>query len=82
MEYENKKSELNLLGLDLIEKFAVDELSLNLFCSAVENHSLINDILELKSAFPKVFGDYLGKCVKTQVTLFTKPYCKPVFRPK
>ncbi|XP_055543397.1 uncharacterized protein K02A2.6-like [Wyeomyia smithii] len=71
---------LNLLGIDLIEKFQLWSLPMDNFCNFVGGTSISKAYLQ--KAHPKLFSDTLGLCSRTKVQLSLKESCKPVFRPK
>lgn len=72
---------LHILGLDLVEKFNLDTVPMNVFCRQV-NDSSTPMVERLKTAYPQVFSASLGRCTKTTVKLDLKPDQRPVFRPK
>ncbi|XP_055589596.1 uncharacterized protein K02A2.6-like [Uranotaenia lowii] len=73
--------DLNILGLDLIEKFCLDSVPMVNFCYQISEK--VDPItIRLKRKYPKVFSTDLGKCTKTVVKLDLKPDRRPVFRPK
>lgn len=74
--------DLHIMGLDLIEKFQLDAVPMNVFCRQVGETSSTSIVGRLKTAYPSVFSTTLGRCTKTQVKLELKPDQKPVFRPK
>ncbi|XP_055522568.1 uncharacterized protein K02A2.6-like [Wyeomyia smithii] len=71
---------LNLLGIDLIEKFQLWSLPMDNFCNFVGGASISKAYLQ--KAHPKLFSDTFGLCSRTKVQLSLKESCKPVFRPK
>ncbi|XP_017475291.1 PREDICTED: uncharacterized protein K02A2.6-like, partial [Rhagoletis zephyria] len=60
---------LNVLGLDWITAFNLDNMSINAICNMLQS-------------FPDVFDEKLGLCNKTKAHLVVKPDHKPIFRPK
>ncbi|XP_055632818.1 uncharacterized protein K02A2.6-like [Toxorhynchites rutilus septentrionalis] len=70
---------LNLLGIDLIDKFQLWSLPMDKFCNFVGGS---NDIVSLQKAYPKLFSETLGLCSKSKIQLSLKEACKPVFRPR
>ncbi|XP_055633124.1 uncharacterized protein K02A2.6-like [Toxorhynchites rutilus septentrionalis] len=70
---------LNLLGIDLIDKFQLWSLPMDKFCNFVGG---TNDIVSLQEAYPKLFSETLGLCSKSKIQLSLKEACKPVFRPR
>lgn len=73
-------SDLNLLGIDWIEKFNLWNVPINAVCNSISSEA--HTLQELKKSFPEVFKDELGLCNKTQVTLHLKPGAKPIYRAK
>ncbi|XP_062551120.1 uncharacterized protein K02A2.6-like [Armigeres subalbatus] len=74
------EQDLHILGLDLVEKFQLDAVPMNVYCRQVNNSTPI--VERLKAAYPQVFSTSLGRCTKTTVKLDLKPGQRPVFRPK
>lgn len=73
---------LNLLGIDLIEKFGLWNKPLNHVCNKVnldDKKALVNSI---QSKFPTSFEVTLGCCNKNKLKLYLKDNVIPVFRPK
>ncbi|CAH8499886.1 unnamed protein product [Dicrocoelium dendriticum] len=79
-------SNLNLLGLDWIERFNLLDIPLNYVCASVRLHgpqSLETIAIErLKQKYRTVFSEGLGKCTKVLASLSLKPNAVPIFRPK
>lgn len=81
---------LDILGIDWIEKFGLWEVPINSVCNINQivsgSSQLLPDsqpIVEtLRQQFPEVFDSSLGLCTKTTAVLHLKPGAKPVFRPK
>ncbi|XP_036341085.1 uncharacterized protein K02A2.6-like, partial [Rhagoletis pomonella] len=81
---------LNVLGLDWITAFNLDNMSINAICNmlAMENRGSVTPNMQsqnislLKQSFPDVFDEKLGLCNKTKAHLVVKPDHKPIFRPK
>lgn len=75
---------LNLLGIDFIEKFGFWNVPINSICNAIRINQIQTDEHEqvLKDKFPDVFSDSLGLCTKAQVKFYTKPDTQPIFRHK
>ncbi|XP_036341002.1 uncharacterized protein K02A2.6-like [Rhagoletis pomonella] len=81
---------LNVLGLDWITAFNLDNMSINAICNilAMENRGSVTPNMQsqnislLKQSFPDVFDEKLGLCSKTKAHLVVKPDHKPIFRPK
>lgn len=75
---------LNLLGIDFIEKFGFWNVPINSICNAIRINQIQSDEHEkvLKDKFPDVFSDSLGLCTKAQVKFYTKPETQPIFRHK
>ncbi|XP_055543388.1 uncharacterized protein K02A2.6-like [Wyeomyia smithii] len=71
---------LNLLGIDLIDKFNLWSLPMDKFCNKIE--SAAQDISALKRVYPELFSNKLGLCTKTKIVLSLKDASKPVFRPR
>ncbi|XP_055522812.1 uncharacterized protein K02A2.6-like [Wyeomyia smithii] len=71
---------LNLLGIDLIDKFNLWSLPMDKFCNKLE--SAAQDISALKRVYPELFSNKLGLCTKTKIVLSLKDASKPVFRPR
>lgn len=69
---------LNLLGIDWITKFDLWNVPLSSVC----NNILLTDTLtmKVKSKFPKLFSDGLGRCTKMKAALKLKPGASPVYR--
>lgn len=75
---------LNLFGIEWIQKFNLWDVPINNICNQV-NCDLItktNFVLDFQQKFPDVFSDDLGTCKKTTATLHLKPNTQTVFRPK
>ncbi|GAA51908.1 hypothetical protein CLF_106999 [Clonorchis sinensis] len=77
---------LNILGLDWIEKLNLFSVPLSSVCSALK-FSSSSDIAEhftktLKTTFNDVFQSGLGCCTKTKASLKLQPGSTPIFRPK
>uniref|UniRef100_A0AAG5DSQ1 DUF7083 domain-containing protein n=1 Tax=Anopheles atroparvus TaxID=41427 RepID=A0AAG5DSQ1_ANOAO len=73
------KSNLLLLGADLIDAFALWSVPMDSFCSHVTCTPTTPK--QWQEQFPKVFQG-IGLCKKAGVTLTLKDNCRPVFRPK
>ncbi|XP_062557748.1 uncharacterized protein K02A2.6-like [Armigeres subalbatus] len=74
------EQDLHILGLDLVEKFQLDAVPMNVYCRQVNNSTPI--VERLKAAYPQVFSISLGRCTKTTVKLDLKPGQRPVICPK
>lgn len=81
---------LDIMGIDWIEKFGLWEVPLNSICNINQTVSDSSQITPnsksfvdaLHRNFPDVFNSSLGLCTKTTAALHLKPGAKPVFRPK
>ena len=83
---------LNLLGLDWIEKLHLFDVPLNSVCSHVttshpisssSNDRLCSDLVaKIRQDFAPIFADGLGHCTKMKATLQLHQDANPVFRPK
>ena len=82
--YISNINDLNLLGIDWIEKFGLWDVPINTICNQVNCYNLNhqNVIEELQRNFPSVFEKTLGTCTKTTASLQLKPNTKAIFRPK
>nr|XP_049467006.1 uncharacterized protein K02A2.6-like [Anopheles coluzzii] len=74
------EADLLLLGADLMDIFGLWDVPLSSICQRIAN--AVTDAEKLKEAYPALFADGLGKCMKTQVQLVLKEGAIPVFRPK
>ena len=75
----------NLFGLDWIVLFNLWERPVNSFCNRVnaEKSTQMEDFMhELKTEFPRVFAEGLGRCIKTEAKFEVKRDATPVFKPK
>ncbi|XP_040152253.1 uncharacterized protein K02A2.6-like [Anopheles arabiensis] len=74
------EADLLLLGADLMDIFGLWDVPLSSICRRFAN--AVTDVEKLKKAYPTLFADGLGYCMKTQVQLVLKEGAIPVFRPK
>lgn len=81
--YVAPNSNLNLLGLDLIDAFDLWSVPLSSVCNRVTvADGVLDQVHQLQRKFPEVFLDTLGLCTKTKVKLFLKPNQQPVYVPR
>lgn len=80
---------LNVLGIDWIEKLQLWDQPISALCNKVHGNMgsidlplNVQNIAQLKASFPAVFDSSLGLCNKTKAKLCVKPESVPVFRPK
>ncbi|CAH8535475.1 unnamed protein product [Dicrocoelium dendriticum] len=77
---------LNLLGLDWIERFNLLDVPINQICASVHLHKpkvpKAMAIEQIREKYAPVFREGLGKCTKLQASLSLKPDAVPVFRAK
>lgn len=81
---------LDIIGIDWIEKFSLWDVPINSICNQIQSHSRNPSIQQsqtkfvenLKQDFSDVFETTLGLCTKTTAVLHLKPGATPVFRPK
>ncbi|CAH8614326.1 unnamed protein product [Dicrocoelium dendriticum] len=84
--YISDRPNLNLLGLDWIEKLNLLDVPLNQICNRVRaspdpSAKSVEDMTRtLKRKFASVFQDGLGHCTKFKATLNLRPGAKPVFK--
>lgn len=85
------KMDLNLFGINWMDKLQLWDLSINTICNhieivkvkAVQQHqSSVEWIKSLQNSFPTVFTSNLGKCNKVLAHLTLKADAKPIYRPK
>ncbi|MBM6549408.1 reverse transcriptase domain-containing protein, partial [Streptococcus dysgalactiae] len=77
------RSNLNLLGLDWLEKLGMIDLPICSICNRV--HATMEPVIppcELIECFSSIFRDGLGRCTQTQAVLLPKEGSIPTFRPK
>lgn len=82
-------NKLNVLGLDIMEKFALFDDPISTICNQVLSQNLGSVNLStnqrsllLKSSFADLFDGKMGLCNKTKAKLVAKPNQQPIFRPK
>ena len=84
--YITDSSNLNFLGLDIIEELDLFKVPLNsIFNTCQVNSAADTDkhfMSILKAKFNNVFQEGLGCCTKVKATLKLKSDSKPIFRPK
>lgn len=78
------KNTNNLFGTDAITKFNLWDMPINSFCNKIsETKDNIKNIqAELKSAYPEVFTEGLGRCTRTSANIQLKKNVQPIFRKK
>jgi hypothetical protein len=69
----------NLLGIDFIDKFGLWDKPINSVCLAIKSKDRSEIITGLKSKFPLVFSNRLGKCIKK---VCVNPQATPTFCPR
>lgn len=83
--YITENKNMNLLGIEWMEKLKLWDVPLNSICSSIESQNKNkseNLIDELISKFPKVFDKSLGHCTKAKAKLILKEGAQPKFNPK
>ncbi|CAH8629424.1 unnamed protein product [Schistosoma rodhaini] len=89
--YLTERPNLDLLGLDMLEKLGLMDIPINSVCnvscpsSDTTSYAKKTDekVLEnLKGKFAAVFQNSLGHCTKVKVHLPLKADAKPIFRPR
>ncbi|XP_055590304.1 uncharacterized protein K02A2.6-like [Uranotaenia lowii] len=75
------KSNLNILGIDWIERFGIWDVPISSICRKLQL-SDDNQIRTLKSRYSDVFSNEPSVCAKVEVNLTVKEGAVPVFRPK
>ena len=83
-------SNLNLFGLDWIERLHLLDVPLNHICNQLETiqpHESIDNlcstlVTKIRHEFAPVFGEGLGCCTKMKAVLRLRTDARPVFRPK
>lgn len=81
MCYVTSIKDLDVLGIDWIEKFKIWEHPISSICAVVREKPEIK-IADLKHEFSAVFNDKPGTCVKTKAHIHINPNSKPVYRPR
>ena len=76
--YVTSINDLNLLGLDFIERFNLWDVPLSTVCNMVTSSKC--DVEWPKTSSPQLFSDVLGCCNKTEVKLYVLADVQPVFR--
>lgn len=79
--FVSANSNINLMGIDFIEKFNFWDRPLNTICNSIELKDKPEIINDFKSKFPSLFSGKLGKCIN-KVKLSIKPNSIPVFCPR
>ena len=83
-----KNNDLNLLGIDFIERIELWDKPINSFCNNInaKTNQLFNvetAVKSLQSKFKMVFNNKtIGHCTKARVALAPNENAHPVFRPK
>ncbi|XP_055604705.1 uncharacterized protein K02A2.6-like [Uranotaenia lowii] len=78
--YVANHSDLDVLGIDLIELFNLWSVPFDSLVNSIQKSEDVAQRLKVK--FPEVFQSSLGLCTKAQVTLYLKPDSRPVYCPK
>lgn len=78
--YVTEVQNLNLLGIDWIDKFALGDLPINLICNKIETED--DKVIEIRQKFKTVFQNKLGLCNKMKIELHLKADATPIFRNK
>lgn len=74
-------SRLNLFGIDWINQFDLWNVPLNTVCNSVRKNAADDELTsEVKSTFPALFSEGLGRCSKVKASLALKPDAKAIFR--
>ncbi|XP_055590200.1 uncharacterized protein K02A2.6-like [Uranotaenia lowii] len=74
--YVANHSDLDVLGIDLIELFNLWSVPFDSLVNSIQKSEDVAQRLKVK--FPEVFQSSLGLCTKAQVTLYLKPDSRPV----
>lgn len=72
--------QLNLFGIDWIEKFDLWSKPIDTICNNIHSSKTNDIITEIKTKFPQLFSEGLGCCSKTKASFSLKPESKPTFR--
>ncbi|XP_029142978.1 uncharacterized protein K02A2.6-like, partial [Protobothrops mucrosquamatus] len=85
--YLTDRPNLNLLGIDWIEKLGLFDVPVNKICNQLQvkkaHTSSVQGMMQLlRQKFATIFEDGLGHCTKFKASLSLKPGVKPVFKAK
>lgn len=79
LSYVTDVDNLNLLGIDWIDKFELWDKPINSFCNEMQSDDAVNQI-QIKIS--TIFQEKLGFCNKMKIDLHLKPDAKQIFRAK
>ncbi|XP_017469501.1 PREDICTED: uncharacterized protein K02A2.6-like [Rhagoletis zephyria] len=81
--YVTSLPNLNIFGIDLIEKFGYWDTPIRSVCNVITSNMNKDAIFKvILSKYPEVVQQHTGHCTKFKVNLEIKQNCKPVFKTK